>query len=58
MATEVKEPEYNGVNVNHPSIIAGIQNMTRQGRPKEEIMQVIGVPGEVVERHQKAMERK
>lgn len=48
-------PQYNGVDVNHPSIIAAIQNMTKQGKRKEEIMRVVGVPAEVVESHQRAM---
>ena len=47
--------EYGGVDVDHPSIIAAVQNMTKQGKKKEDIMKIVGVPAEVVEMHQKAM---
>ena len=47
--------EYGGVEMTHPSIIAAVHNMTKQGASKETIMRVVGVPGEVVDMHQKSM---
>jgi hypothetical protein len=46
---------YNNVDMDHPSIRAAIETMTRQGESKEKIMRVVGVPGEVVDKHQKSM---
>lgn len=48
---EVKEQSYAGVNVNHPSIVAGIQTLAKQGKGVGEISRVIGMPAEVVKRH-------
>ena len=47
--------EYNGVDMEHPSIRNAIVNMTRQGADKVKIMRVVGVPAEVVDMYQKAM---
>jgi len=43
--------QYNGVSVEHPSIIDAIHNLTKQGKPVEYIMRVVGMPQEVVQRH-------
>ena len=45
--------KYNNVDMDHPSIVAAIHNMTKQGQKKEDIMRVVGVPGEVVDKHSK-----
>lgn len=42
-------PEYNGVDVEHPSVVNSIKQMLKDGRKKEDIMRVVGVPHEVVE---------
>ena len=47
----VESTHYAGVSVEHPTIISTIKNMVKQGKKKEEIMRVVGMPGEVVERH-------
>lgn len=48
---------YNNVDMDHPAIGVAIQNLTKQGADKEKIMRVVGVPGEVVDRYQKAMSK-
>lgn len=57
MSAEVRDPHYAGVSTEHPSIVASIHNMTKQGKSKEEIQRVVGMPREVVERHQRDMRR-
>ena len=44
-------PTYQGVRVNHPTIVATIQNMVKQGKKLEEIMRITGMPGEVVRKY-------
>ena len=52
MRVDVVGPQtYANVSVEHPSIIATIQNLTKQGRNIEYIMQITGMPQEVVQRH-------
>jgi len=48
---EVSAPTYGGVSVDHPSIVAAIKNMAKEGRKVKEIMRVVGQPAEVVRRH-------
>ncbi len=55
---DVREPTYQGVSVNHPSIVATIKKMAKEGRKKEEIARIVGMPMEVVERHSRDAERK
>lgn len=43
--------EYNGVDTEHPSVRDGIRVLQSQGKRKEEIMRIIGVPKEVVDKH-------
>lgn len=43
-------PTYNGVRVDHPSIVASIKNLIKQGRNTEYICRVVGMPAEVVSR--------
>lgn len=44
-------PTYQGVSVENPRIIEAIKNMKKQGRRDEEISKVVGMPMEVVRRH-------
>ena len=53
MRVSVKEPIYNGVNVNHPSIVSTIKNMVKQGAKREDIVRVTGMPKEIVEKYQR-----
>jgi hypothetical protein len=53
MRISVKEPIYNGVNVNHPSIVSTIKNMVKQGAKREDIVRVTGMPKEIVEKYQR-----
>lgn len=46
-------PKYQNVDVDHPSIVSAIQNLSKQGKRKEEIMKVVGMPAEVIERVQR-----
>lgn len=57
VSAEVRDPHFAGVSTEHPSIVTSIQNMTRQGKSKEEICRVVGMPMEVVERHQRDVKR-
>lgn len=43
-------PEYQEVDVQHPSIVAAITNMAKEGKTTQEIMKVVGMPAEVVRR--------
>jgi len=49
--------EYNGVDMDHPSIVNAVQNMIRRGEGKEKIMKVVGCPGEIVDKHKIIVER-
>jgi hypothetical protein len=49
----VKDPTYQGVSVEHPSIVSSIKNMVKQGRSTEEIQRTIGMPREIIEKYQK-----
>ena len=51
-------PKYHDVDVDHPSIVSAIKNLTRQGESKEKIMKVVGMPAEVIERVQRDSKRK
>lgn len=42
---------YQGVSVNHPSIVAAIHNTKKSGGTKESAMKITGMPMEVVDRH-------
>jgi len=53
MSISVKEPIYNGVNVNHPSIVSTIKNMVKQGARREDIVKVTGMPREIIEKYQR-----
>lgn len=54
MSVTVEGPAtYAGVRVNHPRIVATIQQMVKQGKKIEDIMRVVGMPAEVVRKHMK-----
>jgi hypothetical protein len=40
--------EYDGVDVQHPSIVTAIKNLAAQGKSTAQIMKVVGMPAEVV----------
>lgn len=48
---EVHEQKYQGVSTDHPGIKDFIKGAHKQGRSKEEIAKLSGMPIEVVERH-------
>ena len=43
--------DYASVNTEHPRIVEAIKRMAADGKKKEEIMRVVGMPEEVVLRH-------
>jgi transposase len=43
--------KYNGVDVDHPSIVSSVKNLTKQGKRIEEIVRIVGMPFEVVEKY-------
>jgi hypothetical protein len=43
--------KYEGVDTDHPQIVAAIQRMAREGRSESEIQRVVGMPREVVRKH-------
>lgn len=49
---------YRDVNVDHPRIVDAIKTLTRQGKKVEDIAKVVGMPPEVVKKHQGLMEKK
>ncbi len=42
-------PQYQGVDVNHPTIVEAIKTMVKQGERREKICKVVGMPHEVVQ---------
>lgn len=50
-------PEHNELDVEHPRIAEYTKNMIRQGRSVEEIVKVVGMPHEVVERYKRDVVR-
>ena len=48
---------YNGVDVDHPTIVSTIKKMVEEGKPKSEIVRVVGMPHEVVEKHSRDVKR-
>ena len=42
---------YQGVDVDHPDIVRNIIIMAKNGKSKEEIAVLVGMPWEVVDRH-------
>lgn len=50
-------PKHKGVDVNHRAIVDCIQRMHSEGRSKEDIMRIVGMPKEVVQKHSEAYDR-
>lgn len=50
MSVEVRGPMYAGVSVEHPRIISAITMMAKQGKSREDIRRVVGMPMEVIDR--------
>ena len=51
MSVTVRTPEHQGVSVEHPRIIEAIKNLSKQGRTREDIVKIVGMPGEVVAKY-------
>lgn len=49
--------EFRGVRVNHPSILSSVQNGIKMGWNNEQIMRVVGVPSEVVDRERSKLKK-
>ena len=63
MAAKDKEPEdnknehyVNGVSVDHPAIVEGISNMYRRRYSKDDMVRIIGMPYEVIDKHVKRLQ--
>jgi hypothetical protein len=48
---------YQGVDVDHPTIVAAIKAMAKQGDSTEKISQVVGMPYEVVKKYEREARR-
>lgn len=49
---------YNGVRVDHPRIVEAIETMVKLGKTRKEIVEVVGMPHEVVERIERQVKEK
>jgi hypothetical protein len=59
MTAEVKEPkQQDGVNVDHPSLVAAAKNLASQGKTREEIAKITGLPIEVAEKYERQAREK
>lgn len=43
--------QYQGVDVDHPSIVSSIKECKKQGMSKERASQIVGMPMEVVDKY-------
>lgn len=50
-------PEYNGVPVDNPRIIEAIKQLVKQGYSTERIVEVVGMPWEVVTKYEREYRR-
>lgn len=57
MSAEVEGQKYKGVDVTNPRIREYAKNMIKEGRPREEICRVIGMPHEVIEEIERDMKK-
>lgn len=57
MGAEVESQKYQGVNVDHPRIVEATRNLLKQGVRKEEIVRIIGMPREVIDRIERETKR-
>ena len=51
-------PTYQGVHVDHPTIVDAIKNLVKQGRRREDIVRIVGMPHEVVQSVEQRMSRR
>lgn len=51
-------PKYNGVDVDHPRIVEATKNLIKQGKRREEVMKIIGMPHEVIQRIEREVKDK
>ncbi len=51
-------PEYQGVDVEHPRIKEYAQNLIKQGRKREDIARIVGMPHEVIARIEREMKER
>lgn len=49
--------EYKGVRTDHPRIVEAIQALAKQGKTKEQISKVVGMPYEVVDKYVQKVKR-
>ena len=56
MSSEVRSPQYQEVDVQHPQVRAAIRNMIKEGANDNKIVRVVGMPHEVVRAERKRME--
>lgn len=57
VSISVKEAEYQGVSVEHPSIRTMVENMVKRGHRTDDIQRLVGMPREVIERIQRDTKR-
>lgn len=57
MGAEVRRPQYNGVDVDHPTVQRYAKNMAREGKSAEEIARVIGIPREIAREYREEVKR-
>ncbi len=50
-------PKHKGVDVNHPAIVRSIKQMHNEGRSREDIIRLVGMPAEVVRKHSEAADK-
>ncbi len=50
-------PKHKGVDVNHPAIVRSIKQMHSEGRSREDIIRIVGMPAEVVRKHTEAADK-
>jgi len=49
--------KHKGVDVNHPAIVRSIKQMHNEGRSREDIIRLVGMPAEVVRKHSEAADK-
>lgn len=50
-------PAYNGLRVDHPSLLEATQNLLKKGYSTEHILRIVGVPPAVVERERERLKK-
>ena len=56
MGAEVNNPQFQEVDVQNPTVRGAIRNMIKDGASNEQIIRVVGMPGEVVRSERQRME--